>query len=48
MVKDAGVPTRRLRKLDYLGDKLFAGRFDPNPAYGPPCDNSGEQLRLFG
>lgn len=48
MVKDAGVPTRRLRKLDYLGDKVFAGRFDPNPAYGPPCDNSGEQLRLFG
>lgn len=29
-----GLPTSVLRRLDYLSDSLFWGRFDPNPLYG--------------
>lgn len=30
-----GVP-KRCRRVDYLRDKLFVGRFDPNPRYADP------------
>ncbi|SMX33417.1 type IV secretory system conjugative DNA transfer family protein [Maliponia aquimaris] len=35
MIRASGEPSRRLRKLDYRHDALFAGRFDPNPLYEP-------------
>jgi type IV secretion system protein VirD4 len=35
MIRASGEPSRRLRKLDYRRDALFAGRFDPNPLYEP-------------
>ncbi|MEC7764826.1 MAG: type IV secretory system conjugative DNA transfer family protein [Pseudomonadota bacterium] len=48
IVKDTGQHSRILRKLDYLTDGMFEGRFDPNPAYKPaPKPGDGGQLDLF-
>ena len=33
MVRLRGQPSRRLRRLNYLSDPIFAGRFDANPFY---------------
>ena len=33
MIRASGETSRRLRKLNYRDDALFAGRFDPNPLY---------------
>ncbi len=33
MMRATGQATRRLRKLDYRSDKMFAGRYDDNPLY---------------
>ena len=33
MVRARGQKTRRLNKLDYRSDRLFAGKFDTNPLY---------------
>jgi type IV secretion system protein VirD4 len=32
-VRLAGQPTAVARRLDYLTDRLFAGKFDANPRY---------------
>lgn len=36
-VNVARQPTVIARRLDYLGDSLFAGRFDANPRYHRPA-----------
>lgn len=48
MVKDAGLPTQSLRKLDYLNDRMFAGKFDQNPIYAARYERSGDHLRHAG
>jgi len=32
-IRMAGQPTVIARRLDYLSDRLFAGKFDANPRY---------------
>lgn len=43
-IKLAGKETRIARRLDYLTDELFRGRFAPNPMFSRPDDT---QLSLF-
>ncbi|MAQ84606.1 MAG: hypothetical protein CMH12_15380 [Maritimibacter sp.] len=37
MIRANGQETRRLRKLDYRADSLFAGKYDDNPLYERAC-----------
>ena len=38
VINRTGQGSRVVRKLDYLNDALFEGRFDPNPFYAPGPD----------
>jgi type IV secretion system protein VirD4 len=46
MIRASGERSRRLRKLDYRHDGLFAGRFDSNPFYEPPAPPAQMKLAL--